>query len=491
MEIFDRPLRGEGVFRSDDSRNRELNDDAATRLRDVLAKFWTRKWLIFTFVFICACLSYAAAKIITPLYIGEALVMITPQQAAEPATNASLQAAIHGGPEAVPSEAIVLQSRDLASQTIDNLHLDQDPLFNPSLSKPKHLPQLLDPMLAVLEQIQDFRRQIGKFLAGVEAPTNDETVTGSDPGHAAHTLRTAMADALLENLHVETLPHSNVIKLWFRSPRANLAAAVPNTMVQLYLEQMAQGKDEALKQERERLDKLVLPMLREKLNKSERALADYRQKSGLVSDQNPAVLTQELNDINTQLSAARGRKAEVTARLSQVEALASSFTPTVAGSSASPVAASESPILQQLSDQEVQLKAQLASLRSSLGPNHPKTVQLTAQLDELRSAIRRESVGLIGRLRAEMGASDATQVVLDRRAKEFIHQFALVNGGDFELQNLIRDVEVDRQTYERYLARSDEIYASMGHAQPDARFISSAAVPLKPTFPNTKQMVLL
>ena len=66
-----------------------------------------------------------------PIYTGEALVVIKPLHAGSPATNASVQGAIQGGPEAVPTEALVLQSRALARQTIERLHLDRDPEFAP------------------------------------------------------------------------------------------------------------------------------------------------------------------------------------------------------------------------------------------------------------------------------------------------------------------------------------------------------------------------
>jgi len=60
--------------------------------------------------------------LMTPIYTGVALVVIKPMRAGEPATTASVMAAIQGAiqgtPEAVPTEAIVLQSRALAKQTI-------------------------------------------------------------------------------------------------------------------------------------------------------------------------------------------------------------------------------------------------------------------------------------------------------------------------------------------------------------------------------------
>jgi uncharacterized protein involved in exopolysaccharide biosynthesis/Mrp family chromosome partitioning ATPase len=489
MEIFDRALASEVAFGSGDYPRGRDPDDNPINLREILTKFWARRRLIFSAIIVCAGISYVMAKMITPTYVGSALVMIKPQQAAEPATNASIQAAIHGGPEAVPSEALVLQSRALANETIKRLNLDQDPEFDPSLRAPTPRPAFLDPVFALLDEIQSLRRELSEFLSGAGGVPASEDAVGAtvEPDMPS----TAVVDAFLQKLRIEVVPHSNVIRLSFTSSRPKIAAAVPNAMIRLYLEQLANEKDEALAQERKRLDTLVLPTLRERMNASQTALAEYRQKSGLISDQNPAVLAQELNDINAQLSLARARKADVKARLSQIEALVSSPAQPDKSTAASPEAASESAILQQLRDHEVQLKAQLSSLRSILGPSHPRSQQMTAELDAERSALRRESEGVVARLKAEVAGAEATEATLNRRAKEYTQQFALVNGGDMQLQNLIHDADADRQTYERYLARSNEIYANMGHAQPDAQLVSSAAAPLYPSFPNTRLMVLL
>jgi len=492
MEIFDRPLPSENAYRFTGHARRWDPEFDSASMREVLAKFWSRRWFIFGWIIVSAGLSYAIAKMTTPIYMGEAEIMIRPQQAAEPATTGSILAAVQGGPEAVPSEAIVLQSRDFAGKTIEQLHLDRDPEFNPSLRQRRRLPALFEPVLVLFDKVQSLRQDLVDFLSGA-SETGDGNGTAVEPDQrtVADMASTAMVNALISNLRVEVVPRSNVIQVSFKSSNPTTAATVPNTLVQLYLDQLADEKDKALVQERDRLDTLVLPTLRAKMNASELALAEYRQKSGLVIDQTPGVLGQELTDINTQLSAARARKAEASARLSQIQAVVSSPGQSTTSGTPSPAAASESPILQQLRNQEVELKAQLSALRGEHGPNYPRTQQVAAELDEVRSAMRRESAGLVGRLKAEVAAADATEAALNRRQAEYTRQFALVNGGDTHLQNLIRDADADRQTYQRYLARSNEIYAGMGHAQPDAKLVSQAAIPLKPSFPNTKMMVMV
>lgn len=184
--------------------------------------------------------------LMTPIYTGEALVVIKPVHAGEPATTASvlaaLQGAIQGTPEAVPTEALVLQSRALARQTIKRLHLDRDPEFAP--------------------QALTDAAKIPAVSGDAAAPA--ETATSAP-----------LVDAFLKRLLVTVQPRSNVIQVSFKSSRPAIAALVPNTLVQLYLDRLTSEKNRALAQESERLDSVILPMLRQKMFDSEANRTNY------------------------------------------------------------------------------------------------------------------------------------------------------------------------------------------------------------------------
>jgi polysaccharide biosynthesis transport protein len=441
MESFDNLLPGETAHRiSGDGHWRGVSD--TVDLRAVLAKFWARKRLILTSTLLCAGLGLAVAKLITPTYTGDAFVMIMSQRLSEPASDASVRAAIQGGPEAVETEAFVLQSRALAGKTIERLHLDRDPEFNPSLRKPNPLLALLDP---VFDQVLVRLEPVTGWLFGAaDAPAaSDEVPAVADANNvtAIGKPSTGEVDAFMSRLGVAVQQNSNVIQVSFKSSRPMTAALVPNTLIELYIEQRLSEQGGALARESERLDKVVLPALREKVRVSESALADYRQKSGLVGDQNQTILGQELSETKAQLAIAHARTVEAALRLSQAQ----STSPT--GTAVSP----ESPALQLLRGQEVDLQGQLAALRSSLGATNPKTLAAEAQLKGLRDGMRREDAGFVGRQKAELAAAQATEAALNKRVAEFSHQFAQVNGGDTQLQSLIGEADADRKTYEGVL----------------------------------------
>ncbi len=396
-----------------------------------------------------------------------------------------------GSPEALTTEAFVLQSRSLASETIERLHLDKYTEFDPLLRKPNRFLPLFGPVLPLFDKLRNWSQDLGGFLFGASTPiTADDAIDAKFEGDKPATASkpsTAVVNAFLQRLRVAAQERSNVIEVSFSSSSPKTAALVPNTLIQVYLERRSNGGEQALAREKQRLDSVLLT-LHDKMSRSELALADYRQKSGLLGEKNTLIVGQDLTETKAQLALARARVAEVTARLSQMQALTlspSQLAPTAGVSS--PASASESPALVRLREQEVGLQGELAAIRGPLGPNNPKTLRLEAQLKDLSSEIRRETAG---RLKAELAAAQATETALSRKVAEYTHDFAQVNGGDSALQTLIAEAEADRKTYERYLARDDEVHSSIGHDDPGASILSPADPPLKPSFPNKRLIVI-
>jgi uncharacterized protein involved in exopolysaccharide biosynthesis len=189
-----------------------------------------------------------------------------------------------------------------------------------------------------------------------------------------------VVNAFLERLRVTVQESSNVLEVSFRSSRPKIAALVPNTLIQIYLEQRSNGKERALARENEWLDSL-LPKLGDKMRQSELALADYRQKSGLTSDKNSTLFGQDLAGTKAQLALARARTAEVSARFRQMQALATSSEQAAStGGAASAASASESPALQRLREQQIQVQEELTAIKGKRSG---------------RSACRQASIGAI------------------------------------------------------------------------------------------------
>src|SRR5215831_13730341 len=165
MAIFDKRSPSENVH--------HVIPSDTVELREVLAKLWAGKRLILAATLLGAGLAFAIAKLITPTYSSSAYVMIKSQSPSGPTGELSAQAGIPVAPEAVAPEAVqtqafALQSSALVSETIERLHLDRDPEFNPLLRKPNRLLILLDPVLMWFEGVRSRLEPLMESLFGAD-----------------------------------------------------------------------------------------------------------------------------------------------------------------------------------------------------------------------------------------------------------------------------------------------------------------------------------
>src|SRR5262249_10233217 len=154
--------------------------------------------------------------------------------------------------------AYVLQSRALAVKAIKRLQLDRDPEFDPSVGERNHLLSMLSPVTALFDQVQSRLRAVTGFLSDAPATGEDNAAeSGREKFTANGKQNTHLVNEFLRRLHVTVQQKSNVIQVSFVSSRPETAAAVPNTLIELYLAQHIGGQDKALTEEAERLNNVV------------------------------------------------------------------------------------------------------------------------------------------------------------------------------------------------------------------------------------------
>ena len=118
--------------------------------------------------------------------------------------------------------------------------------------------------------------------------------------------------------------------------------------------------------------------MRTKVAEAEAKVEEYRAKSNLFSGSNNTSLpSQQLTEINSQISAARGQKADLQARAQQLRELVRSGKPI----ESSDIANSEA--MRRLIEQRMQLRSQLAEQSTTLLDQHPRIKELKAQIAEI------------------------------------------------------------------------------------------------------------
>lgn len=429
-------------------------------LRELLRKLWRqRRIMLGTAAIITAVVAIITFQL-TPMYTATGLVMIEPRQAQVVAIE-SVLSGLPPDTDTVNSEIEILQSRHLAERVVSRLKLEQDPEFN----------------VKMREQTmwQSFTGWIAEMVGlggGDEEmiPTLERDLTRD---------RAEVMTNFIKRLSVQSKARSRVIEISVESMDPEKAALLVNTIADLYLVDQLEAKYEATKRATEWLSQRLVE-LRQKVEVSEKAVEDYRQQSGLIKGKDDvSIASVQISELSSQLIIARSRRAESEARLQQVERLMKS---SAGVGSVTEVLASG--LIQTLRGQESAILRRAAELSAEFGPKHPQMIAVRAELSDLRKKIDSEVRKIISGLRSEVEVAKSQERTVEASLEALEKRVGDLNRKDVQLRALEREAQANRALLETILARFKETSAQEDIQNADARVISAADVPVRPSFPN-------
>ena len=239
----------------------------------------------------------------------------------------------------------ILRGRGLARRTIEALDIWSHPAFNapPSFSLSGFL---MTPVYIVVRWLEPPGR--------VEAPTPEADETNAQTG---------VIDEFLGGLGVEPIRFSRLVDLRFTSSDPVLAASAANALAEQYIRQNIEFRSSTTKEASEFLaDQLVEQ--RSKLEASERALQEYRERTDSVSlEARQSIVVQKLQQLNAAVTRADTVRIQKESAYNQVKDVLDN-----------PAAIDSLPSLlsnafvQQQKTELAQLQRQRAQLSEKLGP---------------------------------------------------------------------------------------------------------------------------
>jgi succinoglycan biosynthesis transport protein ExoP len=417
---------------------------------------WAKKAKILGVTLLAAAAAFAVVNSMTPRYRSESRLLLEGRE------NVFLRAEAdkNGGdrntidPEAVTSQIQLVLSRDLAREVIKKLKLAEQPEFDPARSGPSLLKSVL-----------------GVFRGDASTLTPEE-----------RTLET-----YYNRLNVYAVEKSRVIAVDFDSANPDLAARVANTVAETYLNMQQSSKQD---QTRAAGDWLAgeIASLRTKVADAEAKVEAYRTKSNLfVGSNNTSLPSQQLTEINSQISAARGQKADLEARARQLRDVIRAGKPI----ESSDIANSDS--MRRLIEQRNALRSQLAEQSTTLLDLHPRIKELRAQIAEVEREMRTEGERLARQLDNDAKVAGDRLETLTASLDTVKKLASQTNEQDVQLRALDREAKTERDLLESYLAKYREATArdNINAAPPEARIISRASPAIKPDYPKKLPTVLI
>lgn len=418
---------------------------------------WQQKSRIIGLTLIAAVGALVVVNAIPPRFRSEARILLEAKEniflRAEADRNGERSAL---DPEAVTSQIQLVLSRDLAREVIKKEKLADKPEFDP-----------------MVNGVSIMRTVLGLFGLA------------RDPASMSPEERTL--ESYYDHLSAFTVEKSRVIAISFYSSTPELAAHVANSISETYLGMQQTNKQEQTRAASQWLSGEITKM-RTKVAEAEAKIQEYRAQANLfVGSNNTSLPSQQLSEINSQISAARGQKADLEARARQLREMLRSGT----SIDSSDIANSDS--IRRLSEQRVALRAQIAEQSSTLLDQHPRIKELRAQIGELDRQIRTEGERLARQLDSDAKVAGSRLETLTASLDQVKKIASQTNEQDVYLRELERESKAQRDLLESYLAKYREASAreNINAAPPEARIISRASPANKPDFPKKVPMILI
>ena len=351
----------------------------------------------------------------------------------------------------VQTQVEVLKSRELSLSVIRSLKLAQDPEF---VAPPSGL-----------------SAAISEFVARFSAP---RAVTKASPE--------VRALAAFDKMRtIGRVGQTYVMEIGFQSRDPDKAARIANAIADAYVKDQLDAKYQATLRASNWL-KERMQELRAQSTEAEKAVSDFKQKSNISTvDSNGKLMNeQQVSELNTQLVTAHAATAETRARLDRINEVLKQPIP-----DASVADAMHSQVIIKLRQQYLDLAGREAIWEGKYGVDHPATVNLRSQMEELRHNISDEMQKIAEIYKSDLDIAEARERAIRISLDASVSESHVATQARSELHELENTSQSYRTMYDNILQRYTDSVQQQSFPNTEARVISPATSPDRPSSPKT------
>lgn len=439
-----------------------LHDPAEDDKLDLL-EYWRsinkRKLPILGFGLAIAVLAAVIVFVMTPVYRSTVTVLIEAGKV-KLVNVEDIYSGATQNREYYQTQIEIIKSREVAIRTIINTKLWEADEFDPRVKDSSWLGSL--------------RASIGFG----DADTDREWTEAA--------LAEAVYPRFAGRLAVEPIRLSQLAKISFEAADPRLAARVANAAAQMYVENDLEARYRMTQQASSWLQGR-LSSVKKRLDESERALQDYREKEGIVDVKSLAQsgAGRQIEDTMTRLAEARMKRAEIENIYRQIKAA-----PKGADLSSIP-AILRNPLVSDAKRQEGLAERKLSELAQRYASEHPKYQQAEGDLMAAKDFTHRQVDIVVDSIVRDYELARGTEQALEGVLGAAKGTVQSLNRKEFELSVLEREVQANRQMYDMFLQRAKETSISGDLQSPVARIVDPAVVSNVPVKPKKTQIVMI
>jgi len=416
-------------------------DEATTDLAGLLGTLRRNRGRIALFALAGLGLGLVYLALAKPVFTAETSLLIDPR-ARKIVGEEVLQSGIGVDLAMVESQAALITSDNILRKVVRKLGLDRDV-------------ELAPPDIGIVGGLRT-------LVLGPRAKMNpvDEAVL-----------------ALSKRIRAKRAQRSYIIDIEVSSSSPVQAAQIADALAAAYLEDQTAAKAAEARGASNLID-ARLEEQRAEVQRAEERVDQFKRANRILTVDGALVSEQQLSRLNAELINVRLSAAEAKSRIDQLEAaLKSGANPD------SFTAAVRSGVIQQLRDQYATAARREAALSGQLLPRHPQVVEARAQVAEVRSQIQAELRRLVAATRSEFEVARNREREIERAVEEAKSETVRMQTAQIRLRELERDQDSSRSLLNAYLTRGKETREQQNIATPEARVITPAIVPVKPSRP--------
>ena len=425
-----------------------------------LVEYWRsitkRKWSILGLVALVALIATLVVYSMRPQYRSTATLMIEQSKSKVVSIEEVYNAMGGGNREYYQTQVEIIKSRELARKVVERLKLTTHPEYDP--------------------------RQASNDGVKAWLPMN---WFKSDAPLIEEQIQKSVIRAFSSDLQVQPVRNSQLVQISFTSHDKELAAKVPNTLADVFIENDLESK---VKMTQKASAWLTGQMgeLRTKLEGSERSLQDYRERERIVDVKGVALsgAAKALEEATSGLVSARTKRAEAESLYNQVQAAR------VGKASVDSIpAVLRHPTVQRMREIEAEAEKKLADASKRYGPEHPRMVQANSDLASARDNTKRQMETVMAGVAKEYEIARANELAIAGALGQSKSEIQGINRKEFQLGVLEREAQANRQLYDMFLNRFKETNISADLQSTVARVVDPSIVPGSAYAPKKSQIV--
>ena len=348
---------------------------------------------------------------------------------------------------ALDSQVEIINSQKVALTVINNLDLLNDPEFV--------RPSLFAKILSLIG------------LSKQRSPEEEQAVKEA-----------RAVDRFADRLTVTRTNKTFVLEIDFEAQDPKKAANIANAIATAYVSDEVDSKQEAATRASTWLRERIVE-LKQKSAEADLVVQQYRESNALVTAGGRLINDQQLSELNSQVSDARGDLARAQIKYDHIQAI-------IANKEVSATVSEElsSPVITNLRTLYFQVAKRKNDLAARVGPNHDQVLNAERQMRNYETQIFEELGRIAKSYRSDLEVARGREQSLSKNLASLVGSSANDNRTAVDLRQHQQSAEAYQILYEKSLQRYEELLHQQTFNMTETRVIAQARPPISPSVPN-------